>query len=79
MERWLARSGVTRKSEFGTATPLIPCSSSSAFDGSAKRSSQITSLATNRSACAASTLPARVASCVFASSTNAAARPFSPL
>ncbi len=53
----VARSAVTTKFESGTSTPVIPCDSSSAFEGSTKRSSQTTSLARNRSHCAARTAP----------------------
>ena len=50
IERVLARSGVWTKLESGTSTPLISSSCSVATDGSLKRSSQTTSLATSRSA-----------------------------
>jgi hypothetical protein len=62
IDRVLARSGVWTKFESGTSTPVTFSSLSTSTARSLKRSSQITSLATSRSAWVASRAPAAAAS-----------------
>ena len=68
-----------RKFESGTATPWTPREASSFFDGTLKRSSQITSLATNRFAWLARMVAASVGLVVFAVCAKAADIPRRPL
>ena len=78
IERVLARSGVWTKFESGTATPVMFSSLSTRTARSLKRSSQITSLATSRSAWEASSAPAAAASFEPCVRRNASASPASP-
>jgi hypothetical protein len=69
----------SRKFESGTSTPVIPWSRISVCDGSWKRSSQTTSLATSRCDCCASSSASLPPDFVRAEAANVAAMPSRPL